>query len=74
MMPAMISLSLVPSIVTCLSTPCDFRTSTQRFRRGQSLDTRNGSTPSIPTQSCVAADVLATHTDVTVMATPGLSS
>jgi hypothetical protein len=64
-MPAMTSLSLTPSVVTCLSTPCDFRTRSQRFRRDESPDMRHDSNPSMPTQSCVAARILANHTEIT---------
>jgi len=65
MMQAMTSLSLSPSVVTSLSTPCDFLTRSQRFRRGESPNKRNNSTPSMPAQSCGAADVLATNAEIT---------
>jgi hypothetical protein len=60
-MQAMTSLSGSPSLVTFLSTPFNFHMKFKRFPHGQAPTQRHDSNPSIPTQNCVAADVLATH-------------
>jgi hypothetical protein len=64
-MPAMTFLSWFSAVATHLSLPCSVLTRSPRIRRGQSLDTRRDSHSSMLIQSCVAADVLATSTEIT---------
>jgi hypothetical protein len=61
-----------PVVVTCLSAPSDFLTRSRRFRRGDSPDIRKNPHPSVPAQSCGAADVPATHAQITGRWTPDL--
>jgi hypothetical protein len=60
-MQAMTSLSLCPSVVTCLPIQFYFLTRSQRFRCGKSPDTRLDFNPSMPTQGRVAAGLSSRH-------------